>query len=46
MLPRLAGDDTDDVEGTDLGTGVGVGLLSDQQGIPRQSEEEEVWRRA
>lgn len=43
MLPRVAGDDTEEDEGTDLSTG--VRLLPDEQGIPRQSEEEEAWRR-
>lgn len=43
MLPRTFFGQLEEEDGTDLGTS--VGLLSDQQGIPRQSEEEDVWRR-
>ncbi|BEJ16429.1 hypothetical protein CspHIS471_0510340 [Cutaneotrichosporon sp. HIS471] len=40
MLPRVS-----DMEEEDVDLETGVRLLNDQQGIPRQSEEEEVWRR-
>jgi hypothetical protein len=43
MLPRVAADEAEEEDDHDLETG--VRLLSDQHGIPRQSEEEDVWRR-